>query len=216
MNKKAHDKSVINRQSDAGYSEDHWLKQFENSLQKISVQPRGKEVFDQISSIMNNSKSKYPSVQAAVDDMMQRSGLSDYLNHVKTSETIDQNQSKKTASLNDDNFLKNKKHEGSKFLKEHPEIKKALINIIDAHKGNNNISAIIQKLQSMFDNEVADKGSWEDEDFIKEVSMLNLAAKANNPSNFEDVNNLGKHDNSSASEFDLSNSDAFHALKPAN
>src|SRR5277367_2773358 len=86
MAKQPRHQSVVTRQSDAENNDDHWLKQFENSLQKNSVQSRDSaNLFDQINSIMN-TKSKYPSVQAAVDDMMHRSGLSDYLDNVKLSE----------------------------------------------------------------------------------------------------------------------------------
>jgi hypothetical protein len=71
---------VVSRNTDEHISEDHWLKQFENSLQKGAVQPKSPQsLFDQINTIMNGSGSKYPSVQAAVDDMIQRSGLANYL-----------------------------------------------------------------------------------------------------------------------------------------
>lgn len=72
--------SVVSRNTDEHISEDHWLKQFENSLQKGAVQPKSQQsLFDQINTIMNGSGSKYTSVQNAVDDMMQRSGLTNYL-----------------------------------------------------------------------------------------------------------------------------------------
>lgn len=47
-----------------------------------------------------NTKSKYPSVQAAVDDMMHRSGLSNYLDTVKESqEQIPEEKATKTAQF---------------------------------------------------------------------------------------------------------------------
>jgi hypothetical protein len=90
--------SVVSRQSDEPYSQDHWLKQFEANLQKTSVQPRGNSVYDEVSAIMN-TKSKYPSVQAAVDDMMHRSGLITYL---KVSEGNEQDKVK-TAGMSETN-----------------------------------------------------------------------------------------------------------------
>ena len=99
--------SVINRQSDSGYSDDHWLKQFEDKLLKTSVQPRGQSLYEQITSIMN-TKSKYPSVQAAVDDMMQRSGLTEYLNSVKQSES--NNVNVKQASSDEDQIIESLKN----------------------------------------------------------------------------------------------------------
>ena len=78
---------AITRNSDENISEDHWLKNFEKSLQKGAVQPRVQQsLFDQINSIMNRT-SKHPSVEAAVEDMKERSGLKAYLTKVKMSET---------------------------------------------------------------------------------------------------------------------------------
>jgi hypothetical protein len=86
MSKYQRSQPVITRNSDENISEDHWLKQFEKSLQKDAVQPRTQQsLFDQINSIMNQ-KSKYPSVEAAVEDMKERSGLTAYLTKVKISE----------------------------------------------------------------------------------------------------------------------------------
>src|SRR5271157_4529874 len=87
MTKYSRHQSSISRNTDEHVSEDHWLKQFEKSLQKGAVQPKSQQsLFDQISSVMNGTTPKYPSVQAAVDDMMQRSGLSNYLKTSKDNE----------------------------------------------------------------------------------------------------------------------------------
>src|SRR5208282_2495482 len=107
MAKQPRSQPVISRQSDADQSDDHWLRQFEEKLQKTSVQPRGNSLVEQINSIMN-TKSKYPSVQAAVDDMMNRSGLSSYLDNVKVSEHVEPIQPKKTAQQVDENEAKRK------------------------------------------------------------------------------------------------------------
>jgi hypothetical protein len=70
---------AITRNSDENISEDHWLKQFEKSLQKSAVQPKKQQsLFDQINNIMNRT-SKHSSVEAVVDDMKERSGLTAYL-----------------------------------------------------------------------------------------------------------------------------------------
>src|SRR5208282_2263405 len=138
MAKQPRNNSVINRQSDAEYSEDHWLKQFENSLQKTSVQPRGQEsLVEQINSIMN-TKSKYPSVQAAVDDMMNRSGLSSYLDNVKVSEHVEPIQPKKTAQQVDENEAKRKAKADKTpdVIKRKKDIAMTLDNIIKDSKGN--------------------------------------------------------------------------------
>src|SRR5271154_2594709 len=80
MSKYIRHQSVVSRNTDEHISEDHWLKQFENTLQKGAVQPKSQQsLFDQINTIMNGTGSRYTSVQSAVDDMMQRSGLTNYL-----------------------------------------------------------------------------------------------------------------------------------------
>lgn len=82
MSKHNRHQPVISRHIDQDIDGDHWFKQFENKLQKAAVQPRATDtsLFDQINSIMNHrSISKYPSVEAAVEDMKARSGLTAYL-----------------------------------------------------------------------------------------------------------------------------------------
>ncbi len=201
--------SVISKQSDESYSEDHWLKEFEATLQKTSVQPRGDSTYDQISSIMN-TKSKYPSVQAAVDDMMQRSGLSSYLDNVKVSYDKTPPQPKKTAQQAPvDNKL-------PKIIQEKRDILNTLENIVKDTKGNISVPAIISRLHSFHAGVVSDENAWEDEKLIRLVSLMNLNAKKNNPTNYENYRNLGQGDRSmDNTDVDVSNTDAFNALMPA-
>lgn len=216
MGKNSRHQGVVTRQSDAGYSEDHWLREFENSLQKTSVQPRGNSLFDQISSIMN-TKSKYPSVQAAVDDMMHRSGLTAYLDNVKTSTEEPSGKPKKTAQHHEHEHHHHEHDDAKpKILKEVPGLKRTLENIIRETRGNMPISAIIARLQSLHSKDCNDASMWDDEKLLRLVSKCNLEAKKSNPGMFENFDNLGKSDNSGAdSDIDASNTDAFNALMPA-
>jgi hypothetical protein len=215
MAKQPRHNSVINRQSDSEYSEDHWLKQFENSLHKISVQPRSKEnLYDQINSIMN-TKSKYPSVQAAVDDMMQRSGLTAYLDMEKTSSQEEPVQPKKVAQQQQPPERPADKNT-PEVIQEKPSIKTTLENIIKDTKGNMSIPSIISRLHSIHAQDISDEGAWEDERLVKLVSQYNLQAKKDNPGNYDNYNNLGQGDHATAdSDIDPSNNDAFNALMPA-
>ncbi len=216
MSKQPRHQSVISRQSDASNSDDHWLREFENKLQKTSVQPRGNSLHDQISSIMN-SKSKYPSVQAAVDDMMQRSGLTDYL-QTKTSsdeETSAPTKPRKTAQ--DQNQSKHK-HDSKtpQVMKEKPSIMRTLENIIKETKGNMSVPTVISRLRSLHASDVSDDGAWEDERLIRLVSHCNLTAKKNNPGSYDNFDNLGQIDHSTSDrDIDPSNTDAFNALMPS-
>lgn len=206
---------VISRQSDSEYSEDHWLRQFENSLQKTSVQPRGESIFDQISSIMN-SKSKYPSVQAAVDDMMHRSGLSDYLDNVKLSEETLDEKSKKTAESHKEELREKLKNSRvPQVIQSKPSIMRTLENIVRESRGNLPVPAIITRLRSLHAQDIADDSAWEDERLVRLVSDCCEQAKRDNPSTFDKFDQLGRGDHSATDEIDPSNSDAFSALMPA-
>lgn|SRR5574337_335932 len=214
MSRQSRHQTVITRQSDEPYSEDHWLREFENKLQSTAVQPRGQSLYDQITSIMN-TKSKYPSVQAAVDDMMQRSGLTAYLENVKVSEDNSPKQPKKVAQ----DMAKNKIQENPKMpevVKEKPSILRTLENIVRETRGNMPVPAVIARLRSLHARDVSNEKAWEDDKLIRLVSQYNLQAKKDNPGTFDKFDNLGKSDHSAnESDFDASNTDAFNILMPA-
>jgi hypothetical protein len=216
MPKNSRSQPVISRQSDSEHSDDHWLRQFEDKLEKTSVQPRGQSVYDQITSIMN-TKSKYPSVQAAVDDMMQRSGLTDYLEHVKVSQETLEEKTKKTAR--DHQEEKRQETRDSKIpqvIQQKPSILQTLENIINESKGNLPVPAIIFRLHSLHSQDIPDETAWEDERLVRLVSQYNLKAKRDNPGTFDRFDQLGKTDHSVLdSDIDPSNTDAFNILMPA-
>jgi hypothetical protein len=206
--------AIISRQSDESIGDDHWLKQFQKSLQKGAVQPRQQEsLFDQINSIMNGSAtSKYPSVEAAVQDMKERSGLTAYLNKVKVS----QEEASTTKTASDNQQAIDKKVDMTPIVvKKHPPVLKTLERYIKDTNGNLPISAIVDKIRSIHQNDCSDAKDWEDDKLLIMISKLNLVAKKNNPGTFQDYNNLGARDSESNSEVDPSNTDAFFALAPA-
>lgn len=216
MSKHPRHQTVISRNADENIGEDHWLKQFEKNLQKDAVQPRSTEdtLYSQINSIMNG-KSKYTSVENAVEDMMQRSGLNDYLTKVKVSEQEERN--RKTAS--DSNDAMEKKIELEERLpiviKKFPSIKDTIENYVRDTRGNISIPAIIARVQGIHSHDVSNTEDWEDDNLIRFVSKLNLEAKKNNSTGIENYTNLGGRDPQGAdSDIDPSNTDAFHSLTP--
>lgn len=203
---------IISRQADEPIEEDHWLKQFQKNLQKGAVQPRTQNsLFDQINSIMNG-KSKYPTVDAAVEDMKERSGLTAYLNKIKTSE--DEAPAKKVTASDNNNVIEKKVKGVPIVIKKCPDIQNTLDNYIRDTKGNLPVPAIIEKVRSIHQADVSDAKDWDDEELIRLVSKLNLGAKKNNPNSYENYSNLGRRDVDSDSDVDPSNNDAFHALTP--
>lgn len=213
MSKYVRHQSVISRHTDENIDGDHWLKQFEKTLQKGAVQPRGVDnsLFEQINSIMNG-KSKYPSVAAAVEDMRERSGLTAYLNNMNKMSNEDA-AGVKTAQ--DQNKAVDKKVDLTPIvIKKCPQVKSTLDNYIRDTKGNLPIPAIIEKIRSIHKGDVSDAKDWEDDKLLLLVSKLNLNAKKNNPAVFEQYDNLGTHDDTDETDIDPSNTDAFHSLTP--
>ena len=208
--------SVISRNADADISEDHWLKRFQNTLEKGAVQTRSEvPIYDQIRSIMDG-KSRYPSVDAAVKDMQERSGLIAYLQKInKVSEENDAVSTKTAADNNNiiDKHIPIEKIEPA-IIKKCPNIKKTLENIIQSSQGNLSLPAIIDRLRSIHQSDISDGKDWEDQGLIVFVSIMNLAEKGKY-FHHTDENHLGMRDSSSTDDIDPSNTDAFLGLTPA-
>lgn len=213
MTKYSRYQSVVTRNADEGIGEDHWLKEFQKKLEKDAVQPKTQEsFFDQINSIMNGTKSKYPSVAAAVEDMKERSGLMAYLNKVKASDEDKKNLPKKAS---DQQQVIDKKVKLQPIvIKKCPHIQNTLENYIRDTKGNLPVPAIIDKIKSIHQSDVSDAKDWDDDDLIRLVSQMNLKAKQDNPGLGQQDHNLGTRDEMNESEIDPSNTDAFNALNP--
>ena len=199
MSKKYYRNQFITKESDSVQNENYWLKEFEKNLSKNAVQSKkvDQNLFDQINSIMNN-KSKYTSVSAAVEDMIQRSGLKDYLNsNIKKSE---ENSNKKIANI--------ESNEPQIFLQK-PEIKKTIQNICESTKGNLPITIIIDKLKNIHSKDISEKSLWDEPNLLRYISEVNLNYKSKN---FDASSlNLGKID---ADDTNVSD-DAFAGLTPA-
>lgn len=208
--------SVISRQSDSIEDENNWLSRIQKSLQKDAVQPRSvdQSIFEQINNIVGNKKPKYPSVQAAVDDMKQRSGLTAYLENVKTSKN-DENTELVQKTASDNNAVIDKKvHMIPIVIKKCPNVDKTLRNYVTSSGGNLPIPAIIDKIKSIHRNDVSDADDWEGDDLIRYVSRLNLEEKSKKSSGDENHHNLGKQEFFSQDDIDPSNTDAFNILNP--
>lgn len=215
MSKYVRHQPAIQRQSDSQHDEDNWLNRFEKSLLKDAVQPKKTDssLFEQINSIMNG-KSKYPSVEAAVEEMKERSGLTAYLQSIKHSSEED-NTSKKVATAADEQSAFDKKVEMTPIvMKKNPQIQKTVENYIRDTKGNLPVPAIIEKIRGIHSKDVPDAKDWDDDKLIILVSKLNLAAKKDNPGGASDYSALGTRDPGSDSDIDPSNNDAFFALTP--
>jgi hypothetical protein len=205
-NKYIRHQSVVSRHSEQNIDEDNWLSRFQKTLEKSAVQPRSVDdsLFNQINSIMNG-KSKYSTVADAVEDMKQRSGLTDYLNRISKISNTEVNTKTAQDKVNDPTPA---------VIQKVPAIKQTIENYIRDTRGNLPVPAVIDKIKSIHHNDVTNSGDWDDEKLLRYVSHLNLKAKQNNPSIYQNHSNLGTRDTMSDSEIDPSNTDAFHALNP--
>src|SRR5688572_10247743 len=209
-NKYIRHQSVVSRHAEGSIDEDNWLSRIEKNLVKDAVQPRKVDdsLFNQINSIMNN-KSKYNSVAAAVEDMKERSGLTQYLDKLNKTSTEDADKVTKVAQNQNsaNNYL-------PEIIKKAPNIKQTIENYIRDTKGNLPVPAILDKIRSIHRNDITDTKDWDDENLLRYISQLNLKAKQDNPQAYEQHHNLGTRDFLSDSDIDPSNTDAFHALNP--
>lgn len=197
----------IYRNSDSELREELYMRALENNLSKEAVQSREKDksIFDQINSIMN-VKSQFSSVQAAVEDMRQRSGLVAFL---KTKVSEDQTENVKVAQD------ATQQDETPDIIKKIPDIRNTLENYITSTKGNMPVPAVIYKLKSIHSKDVADLKDWDDMKLMKLISDLSLEEKQKNPNVFTSHHNLGKVEPTSSTDIDQSNMDAFVSLNPA-
>ena len=213
MSKYTRYQSVISRNSDESIGEDNWLKQLEKSLEKAAVQPKSVDssMFDQINSIMN-SKSKYPSVAAAVEDMKERSGLKAYLDKVSNDQAI-------AKKAGDENNAFNKKVKSKEIMPALfvacPKIKNTFENYIRSRRGHLDVPAIIDTIRTMHSKDVSDAADWDADDLMAWTSETNLKVRSNNPDSGTNEHNLGTSDDMNDSDIDQANTDAFFALTPA-
>ena len=205
--------SSFGKMSDNARSEDHWLNEVKDSLEKAAVQSRERDqsVFEQITSIMNGTKSKHTSVAAAVEEMKERSGLKAYLERInKVSE--EENEGKIVSAKKAKAQSTETNSNLPQLLIEFPEIKSTLENYINDTKGNISVPGILHRIRSIHEFDVPNASLWDDEKLIRFISTLNLKAKSENPYLEKVENNLGYSDR--GNEFvDPENYDAFYGLE---
>ena len=195
-----HQPSVI-RECDAS---DDWMKQLEKNLERSAVEPhKDKSIYDQITSIMNNKKSKFSSVEDAVQDMRERSGLTAYLEKVKKAQ---QSFAEKKAQAENGT---------PSIFTVAPTVKNTLENFVHETRGNATVPAIIEKLKEIHRMDIPDPKHWEDDNLVRYVSNLNAKEKQKYPRNEAEYIDLGKAPRLQDKDIDTENTDAFHSLMPA-
>jgi hypothetical protein len=186
-----------------------WVKDF---AKKIAVQPANTQqnIYQQISNVITNHSingpQKHTSVQAAVQDMMERSGITAYKQKIAQRIINEANEAVKLAE-------ENKSLESNQLpviIEKHPYIKSTFENFIQNTKGNLPVLSIIEKVKSIHKNDVNNAHAWDEEKLYKYVYDLNKQNKIKDETNY---GNLGY--NRTDDDIDPANYDAFHSLMPA-
>lgn len=158
---------MIKKNNDEFLSEAYWIEKLKHNLNKVAVQSKEKDynVFNtnSLNSIIRSKKPKYSSVADAVKEMMERSGLTAYMQEQQNVK-----------------FSKKANHE-IRLFKEFPQAELTLNNIIESMGGYSPIVAVISKLKSIHSNDIKDNSLFEDESLIKYVANKNMEEKAKNP-----------------------------------
>ena len=190
--------SITNRQS-----EDELSLEFLRHLQKQSVQPKAQvqNLQDQMYSIINGNKPRYPSVDAAVKDMLDRTGLSTYKQQLRAQEQNTQTTSKR-ANIKVELF------------EQVPQVQQTIDNYIQSTHGNLLVPEILDYVRNIHKNDVPDYSMWSSPALLTYINEKNIEEKKLHPDMDNTNNHLGQLD-FNEDIIDPSNTDALHALNPA-
>lgn len=196
MSKYKNRQEYITTVSGAASCDNDWANELEKQLEKQAVKSRSvdQSMFEQINSIISG-KSKYHSVDAAVQDMQRRSGFLDY-------------QKKKVAG--EEKSSKNTKPE---IFQKYPHIEETVSNMYSRPTPPMDVNAALEELKRFHGNEVSDGSLFDSNDLAQYLVSREKKTEKNKP---KDVNhNFGKQINISNEDADISNADPWAALQPA-
>lgn len=186
----------------------NWMDEFAANLEKQSTESQSKvnkSIYDQISSIMGN-KSKHPTVEAAVEDMKERSGMKDFLNKLQSQGKSESAVNKKAQSGENNVEVK--------LFKDVPQLKETIDNYCEDTNGNLPIPAIVNKIKAIHKNDVVNDADWADDKFLHYINDKNIEVKKKHPTDNATYHNLGRQPTFKDEDIDPSNHDALHSLTP--
>lgn len=203
----------MSRGSKSSFSRDSSLSdEIIKSLTKTSVNSvkDDGELFGQINSILG-TKSKYSTVQEAVEDMQKRSGLSHYLSLNASSSEVKKEASDDLEVTLDPVFDKNQM---PKLLQEKPQVKGLIDNFITSRMGHVHVQAVVDKVSTLFKSDGISSDEFEDKHLRKYINDMIIEEKKKHSSDSANssYSEMGKADFSTS---DNDNHDAFKLLEPA-
>lgn len=191
---------IISRVQYSETQSDDLTIDFVRQLAKNSVQPKSQvdSLHDTMYSIINGNKPRYPSVDAAIKDMMDRTGITTYKQQLQA----DQQAQAKIATLKVDLFDKV------------PQIKNTIDNYIQSTRGNLLVPEILSQIKSIHRDDVPDAADWGSPTLLTYINEKNISEKKMHPDFMASDHDLGKV-NYTEDDIDPSNTDALHVLNPA-
>ena len=188
------------------YESESIMDSFIQELDKVATQPYNP--YAAIQSIFNN-KSKYKTVDEAVQDMQNRSGLAKYLNSIKAN----LNKNKKTASENNQN-TQNTQYKSPmevynktpKLLTQYPEMAVFIENIAKETRGTSSIEGVLNILKNRLGK--IDQ-SLLNEDLLKEFIFNKLSLYKKDTKSYNVQYGVSKDGLSEAT------GDLFNAISPS-
>lgn len=170
-----------------------WIDEFASNLEKSAVKSKKDDyaLFDQISHIMSG-KSKYSTVEEAVEDLKRRTGLTSYLEKVKSASVIVEN---------------------IQAFKDAPELKIFIDNYVSDNPGTTPEAVVHNALNIKTIKERLPLGDDLDDDVKKYINDKLIEEQAQHKSPKSEDMNLGKNDNSVNDQLQVD--DPFSACEPA-
>ena len=221
-------------------SEPEWFREYASNLQKSSVKSvqEDSSIFDQVQAI-TGTRARFHSVEEAVRDMQNRSGLARYLQmsageketvkraareETGPSENFEEEPQQWPESLdsydNTDSDLEvsldgSEDHDLPKIIENHPNIAAVVRNYVESRKGNVHVQAVMEKIHTLFRHEGISSDELEDKNFKDYINDIIIKEKKQHDNNEDSIDiELGKSDTGFENDTGDSN-DAFSILMPA-
>ena len=205
--------------NDRGQNLPDWFQEYARNIDRQAVHSgdQDRSMFDQISEIMG-TKSKFSTVEDAVRDMRERTGLTEFLSKA----------TKATTAANAEAILANVKcaseddnlevslpadTEQPSIFKDHPKIEKFIAQYIKSRKGHTSVASVMSDIGRIFKE--IDTVHLDDKNLKHFISEKILEELQLNPAGTDmDVEMLGSVDKGNDQDYALNN-DAFSSLLPA-
>lgn len=201
-----------------------WVNDYAEMLEKNSVQSveKDRSMYDQISNIMNGN-SRFATVDEAVSDMKERTGLSVYLNQIaaaenqiKTAQSPARPPIAQTADAADTNVAIEVELGGTlipEIVSKINGLDEFLRKFIEARYGNTSVSSVTSELVKLFSNNGFTPNDEDNADLKHYINELIIEEKKNHLARNNVNPNMGRIEYTS--ETNNRGNDFFEILMPA-